>query len=61
MVDLNEKRHILKQAALVNLGFRPAEAWTAVTAATDQLGAEADAQALIRMGLATLTPKEHAR
>ena len=48
-------------SALVNLGFRPAEAWTAVTAATNQLGAEADAQALIRLGLATLTPKEHAR
>jgi holliday junction DNA helicase RuvA len=46
-------------AALVQLGFHPAEAIAAVTAAAGRLGADAALEALIRDGLAVLAPKEH--
>lgn len=48
-------------SALVNLGFRPAEALGAVSHAAGRLGAGADVEALIRSGLAELTAAEHAR
>lgn len=38
-------------SALVNLGFRPAEASAAVTAANDELGDEASLDALVRLAL----------
>lgn len=38
-------------SALANLGFRPAEASAAVTAAVDELGAEASLDALVRLAL----------
>jgi Holliday junction DNA helicase RuvA len=41
-------------AALVNLGYRRAEAFGAVAAAAQQLGSEAEAGALIRAGLQEL-------
>ena len=41
-------------SALVNLGYRRAEAFGAVAAATQRLGAEAAAEALIRAGLQEL-------
>jgi holliday junction DNA helicase RuvA len=43
-------------SALVNLGYRRAEALGAVTAAAQRLGASAPAEALIRAGLQQLTP-----
>lgn len=46
--------------ALVHLGFRPAEAMTAVADAAGRLGANAGLEALIRDGLAVLAPKEPA-
>jgi len=48
-------------SALVNLGFRPAEALRAVSHAAGKLGASAGVEALIRSGLAELTAAEHAR
>jgi Holliday junction DNA helicase RuvA len=42
-------------SALVNLGYRRAEAFGAVATATRQLGGEADTGALIRAGLQELT------
>ena len=38
-------------SALANLGFRPAEASAAVNAAQDELGADADLDALVRLAL----------
>lgn len=38
-------------SALANLGFKPAEASVAVNAAQDELGAEADLDALVRLAL----------
>ena len=38
-------------SALANLGFKPAEASAAVNAAQDELGAEADLDALVRLAL----------
>ena len=38
-------------SALANLGFKPAEASAAVAAATDELGAEASLDALVRLAL----------
>jgi Holliday junction DNA helicase RuvA len=38
-------------SALMNLGFRPAEAGSAVTAAGEELGAEATLDALVRLAL----------
>jgi Holliday junction DNA helicase RuvA len=38
-------------SALANLGFKPAEASAAVSAAVDELGAEADLDALVRLAL----------
>jgi len=38
-------------SALMNLGFKPAEAGTAVAAAGDELGAEASLDALVRLAL----------
>lgn len=45
-------------SALVNLGFRPAEAYAAVARVGERLGGEADFEALLRGGLAELAPKE---
>jgi Holliday junction DNA helicase RuvA len=45
-------------SALVNLGFRPAEAHAAVTSAAGRLGEGAALEALIRGGLAELASKE---
>lgn len=47
-------------AALVNLGFAPSEAMSAVAAATGQLGGGAGVEALIRDGLARLAPHHDA-
>jgi Holliday junction DNA helicase RuvA len=41
-------------SALVNLGYRPAEASAAVAAAAEQVGGEAAVEALIRVGLQQL-------
>jgi Holliday junction DNA helicase RuvA len=38
-------------SALANLGFKPAEASAAVNAAQDELGADADLDALVRLAL----------
>jgi len=38
-------------SALLNLGFKPAEASSAVSAASDELGAEASLDALVRLAL----------
>lgn len=46
-------------SALVNLGFKPLEAKTAVTQAATRLGTEANVEALIRGGLAELTTGSH--
>ncbi len=47
-------------SALVNLGFKPLEARTAVTRAATRLGTGTDVEALIRGGLAELTTGSHA-
>lgn len=47
-------------AALVNLGFGPSEAMTAVTQVAGRLGGEAGIEALIRGGLAHLAPRSEA-
>lgn len=44
--------------ALVQLGFRPSEAMSAVADAAGRLGANAGLEALIRDGLAVLAPRE---
>jgi len=46
-------------SALVNLGYAPSDALTAVSHAAGKLGEKADVGALIRGGLAELGPKEH--
>ncbi len=46
-------------AALVGLGFRPADAMGAISQAASRLGGEAGVEALIRDGLAHLAPREH--
>ncbi len=45
-------------SALINLGFRPAEAHAAVATAAGNIAGEASCEALIRGGLAQLTQKE---
>lgn len=45
-------------SALVNLGFRPADAFAAIARVANRLGADADVEALVRGGLAELAPKE---
>jgi Holliday junction DNA helicase RuvA len=45
-------------SALVNLGFRPVDAFGAVNAAARRLGETAGVDALIRGGLAELAPRE---
>ncbi len=47
-------------SAIVNLGFRPADALTAVDRVAARLGADADVGALIRQALADLAPAETA-
>jgi Holliday junction DNA helicase RuvA len=47
-------------SALVNWGFKPLEARTAVTRAATRLGTGTDVEALIRGGLAELTTGSHA-
>jgi holliday junction DNA helicase RuvA len=44
-------------AALVNLGFAPGEALTAIAAAAGRLGDAPGVEALIRDGLARLAPR----
>lgn len=46
-------------AALVNLGFRPSEAFTAVTDAAARLGPAAGIEALIQASLIGLAPSQH--
>lgn len=46
-------------SALVNLGYSPSDALSAVSHAANKLGEGADVSALIRGGLAELGPKEH--
>lgn len=46
-------------SALVNLGYSPSDALSAVSHAANKLGADADVSALIKGGLAELGPKEH--
>jgi len=48
-------------SALVNLGYSPSDALSAVSHAANKLGADADVAALIKGGLAELGPKEHGR
>ena len=45
-------------SALVNLGYNPSQALGAVSHAAGKLGADAEAEALIKAGLAELGPKE---
>ncbi len=45
-------------SALINLGFRPADAYTAVARVAGRLGADATVEALVRGGLGELAPKE---
>lgn len=46
-------------SALVNLGYGPSDALTAVSHATGKVGDDVDLQVLIRAALAELGPKEH--
>jgi Holliday junction DNA helicase RuvA len=46
-------------SALVNLGFKPAEAMEAVGGVAEKLGADASVEALIASSLAGLAPKVH--
>lgn len=46
-------------SALVNLGYTPSDALSAVSHAAGKLGEDADVSALIKGGLAELGPKEH--
>ena len=46
-------------SALVNLGYSPSDALSAVSHAANKLGADADVPSLIKGGLAELGPKEH--
>ena len=46
-------------SALVNLGYSPSDALSAVSHAANKLGEGADVPALIKGGLAELGPKEH--
>jgi holliday junction DNA helicase RuvA len=48
-------------SALINLGFRPADAEGAIAAALGHFGSGAGVDALIRSGLAELAPREGAR
>jgi len=46
-------------SALVNLGYSPSDALSAVSHAANKLGDDADVSALIKGGLAELGPREH--
>ncbi|NQV47520.1 MAG: Holliday junction branch migration protein RuvA [Rhodospirillaceae bacterium] len=46
-------------SALVNLGYSPSHALTAITHAAGHLGSDAGLEQLIRGGLAELAPKDH--
>ncbi|MBL4613860.1 MAG: Holliday junction branch migration protein RuvA [Magnetovibrio sp.] len=46
-------------SALVNLGYSPSDALSAVSHAAGKLGEDCDVSALIKGGLAELGPKEH--
>jgi len=46
-------------SALVNLGYAPSDALTAISHAASKLGGDADVGALIKGGLIELGPKEH--
>jgi len=46
-------------SALVNLGYSPSDALSAISHAAGKLGEDADVSALIKGGLAELGPKEH--
>jgi len=48
-------------SALVNLGFRPAEAMNVVAEVAGRLGSEANTESLVRLGLAELGARETAR
>jgi Holliday junction DNA helicase RuvA len=45
-------------SALVNLGFRPVDAWSVVSRAQGHLGPDAGLEALVKAGLSELAPRD---